>query len=322
MKPISRLLGAIAALLVAFAAQAQDYPTKPIQLITPFSPGGTTDLVARIIAEKMTANWGQTVVVDNRTGANGMIGTEVASRAAPDGHTLVIVISNHVLYKYVTAKVPFDPLKDFEPVIHIARMPSVGVLHPSVPVPANDMKAFLAYAREKGPISFGHGGIGHSAHLVMLMFSQMSRIPFEHVPYKGGGPAIADVVAGHLPMTAAAVATVSARLREGKVKPVFVTSAQRQASIPDTPTLVESGFPGLVANEWWGILAPAGTPRGIVDKINAEVVRIFNLPDVKERIAKVDMEYVGSTPDAFRTYLQDESEKWGKVLTDAGVKPE
>ncbi|MDP3138519.1 MAG: tripartite tricarboxylate transporter substrate binding protein [Burkholderiaceae bacterium] len=324
MKIPLRLIGAMLSLCGAMLAQAQTgaYPNKPIRLVMPFAPGGTTDLVARIISEKMTTSLGQPVIVDSKPGASGMIGTDLVAKAAPDGYTIAIVISSHVLHEYLNKKVPFDALKDLQPVVLVSRMANVLVANPSFPVPANDVREFVAHAKAKGPLSFASAGNGQSAHLATMRFAQAAGIELNVVPYKGGGPAITDVVGGHVPITTAAVFTVSSHLRSGKVKPIFVTNARRLPLMPDTPTLVESGYPGLVGHEWWGILAPAGTPAAIVSRLNAEINRIFALPDVKERVARVEMEIIGGSAADFGKFMSDEHEVWGKVAKAAGIKPE
>ena len=316
-------LFAVAALVAAAPAvfaQAQNYPAKPIRLITPFPPGATTDALSRIIGQKMQESWGQNVLVDNRAGATGMIGTDLAAKSPPDGYTLVNVISTHVLHRHLFKKVPFDPIKDFEPVILLARVTNLLVVHPSVP--AKTVKEFIAFAKSKGDLVYATSGTGSSNHLSAEMFKQAAGIKMDHVPYKGGAPAVTDLIGGQVPIMMASFLTGSPHARAGKIRPIFVTSAKRQAGLPDVPTLKESGFPTFEADEWWAILAPAGTPKDIITKLNTEIVRIFALPDVKERLTQLGIDYIGSTPEGLAKYMRDESAKWEKVIKNAGIKPE
>jgi len=324
MKSALRLLCIVVSLFAGSITQAQPlaYPNRPIRLIVPYGPAGTTDLLARIISEKVTPNWGQPVIVENRAGGNGLIGTEAVARAAPDGHTIVLVVSNHVTYEFLNRKLPFDPLKDFEPVVYLATTPIVLVAHPSFPVPANDVKQFIAYAKSNQPVNYALSGRGQESQLIMEMLSQAAGLKWNTIVYKGGSPAMQDVVAGHVPITPGVIGTASSFLRAGRVKPIFVSSARRQSSLPDTPTLAESGYPDLVIQVWWGLLAPAGTPSQIVKQLNAEINRIFNLPDVKERLAKVDVEYIGGTPEEFGKVMREDSRKLGNVMKAAGIGPE
>ncbi len=323
MSPLLRLPALAVMLLVVGAAfaQVQNYPNRPIRLITPFPPGATTDALSRIIGQKMLENWGQNVLVDNRPGATGMIGTDLAAKSAPDGYTLVNVISSHVVHKHLFKKVPFDAIKDFEPVILLARVTNVLVVHPSVPV--FNVKEFIAFAKaRKGQLVYATAGTGSSNHLSAEMFKQAAGIDMEHIPYKGGAPAVTDLIGGQVPIMMASLLTGSPHARAGKIRALFVTSAKRQRVLPDAPTLQESGFPGFEADEWWAILAPAGTPKDIVSKLNTEIVRIFDLPDVKKRIADLGIEYIGSTPDELGKFMRDEAVKWEKIIKTAGIKPE
>ncbi len=316
-----KLLAIAVFTLFASAANAQQYPNRQIRLITPFPPGATTDALSRIISQKMGEAWGQTVLVDNRAGATGMIGTDLAAKSAPDGYTLVNVISSHLVHKHLFKKVPFDALADFEAIIHLARVTNILVVHPSVP--ARSVKEFVDFAKaRKGQLVYGTSGTGSSNHLSAEMFKQAAGIQMEHIPYKGGAPAVTDLIGGQIPVMMASFLTGSPHARSGKVRGIFVTSNARQKLMPDLPTLKESGYPAFEADEWWGILAPAGTPKDIVTRLNTEIIRIFALPDVKERIAALGIDYIGSTPEGFTKYMRDESVKWEKVIKAAGIKPE
>jgi tripartite-type tricarboxylate transporter receptor subunit TctC len=304
-------------------AQVDNFPSRPIRFINPFQAGATTDVLARIVSEKMSANWGQPVVVDNKPGAGGLLAAELTAKAPPDGHTIVAVISSHVVQKNLVKNVPFDALKDFEPVVMLARTPLVLLTMNSMPV--KTVPEFVTYARQQGQagktLTYGSSGIGAAVHLTTELFKQVAQVPMEHVPYKGGAPAMADLLGGHVPVVMSGLYTASQAIQAGKVKPLAVTTATRLARYPNIPTMQET-YPGFVEDEWWVVLAPAGTPKAIVNKLNAEFTRIFSLPEVKEKIAALDIEYIGGTPADAAAYMQSKSAKWDKVLQQAGIKPE
>jgi tripartite-type tricarboxylate transporter receptor subunit TctC len=322
MRHIATRVLTLFALVAAFASPvaAQTYPSKQIRLITPFPPGATTDALSRIIGQKMQESWGQTVLVDNRAGATGMIGTEIAAKSPPDGYTLVNVISSHVVHKHLFKKVPFDSVNDFDPIILLARVTNVLVVHPSVP--ATNVKEFIAFGKARPGLVYGTSGTGSSNHLSAEMFKQVTGVKMDHIPYRGGAPAVTDLIGGQIPIMMASLLSGSPHARAGKIRAIFVTSAKRQPVLPDTPTLKETGFPDFEADEWWGILAPVGTPKDIVAKLNTEIARIFALPDVKERIAALGIEYIGSTPDGFGKFMRNEAVKWEKVIKSAGIQAE
>ena len=312
---------AVCGFVIASAQAQTSYPNRQIRLITPFPPGATTDALSRIISMKVQESWGQTVLVDNRPGATGMLGTDIAAKSQPDGYTLVNVISSHVVHKHLFKKVPFDALNDFEPILLLARVTNVLVVHPSVP--AHSVKEFIAFARARqGQLVYGTSGTGSSNHLSAEMFKQATAIKMDHIPYKGGAPAVNDLLGGQIPVMMASLLTGSPHARAGKIRALVVTSAKRQPVLPDTPTLKESGFPDFEADEWWGILAPAGTPRDIIAKLNTEIVRVFSLQDVKKRIAGLGIEYIGSTPEQFGQFMRAEAVKWESVIKSAGIQPE
>jgi tripartite-type tricarboxylate transporter receptor subunit TctC len=304
-------------------AQVDNFPSRPIRFINPFQAGATTDVLARIVSEKMSANWGQPVVVDNKPGAGGLLAAELTAKAPPDGHTIVAVISSHVVQKNLVKNVPFDALKDFEPVVMLARTPLVLLTMNSMPV--KTVPEFVTYARQQGQagktLTYGSSGIGAAVHLTTELFKQVAQVPMEHVPYKGGAPAMADLLGGHVPVVMSGLYTASQAIQAGKVKPLAVTTAKRLARYPNIPTMQET-YPGFVEDEWWVVLAPAGTPKAIVNKLNAEFTRIFSLPEVKEKIAALDIEYIGGTPADAAAFMQSKSAKWDKVLQQAGIKPE
>jgi tripartite-type tricarboxylate transporter receptor subunit TctC len=318
------LVVALAAAAAAPAfAQAENFPSKPIRFINPFSAGATTDVVARVVAEKMQANWGQPVVVDNKPGAGGLLAADLTAKAPPDGHTLVAVISSHVVQKNLVKSIPFDAIKDFEPVILLVRTPLVLLTVNSLPV--KTVPEFVSYAQQKAkegkPLTYGSSGIGAAVHLTTEYFKQVAQVPMEHVPYKGGAPAMADLLGGHIPVVMSGLYTASQAIQGGKVKPLAVTTAKRIQRYPNIPTMQET-FPGFVEDEWWVVLAPRGTPKPIVNKINAEITRIFALPDVKEKMAALDIEFMGGSPEEAASFMQAKSVKWDKVLQQAGIKPE
>jgi tripartite-type tricarboxylate transporter receptor subunit TctC len=225
------------------------------------------------------------------------------------------------VHKHLFKKVPFDAIKDFEPVVLLARAANILVVHPSVPV--HNVRDFIAFAKaRKGQLVYGSAGTGSSNHLSAEMFKQAAGIDMEHIPYKGGAPAVNDLLGGQIPVMMASMLTASPHVRAGKIRALVTTSAKRQRVLPDVPTLQESGFPGFEADEWWAILAPAGTPKEITSKLNTEIVRIFDLPDVKERIGNLGTEYIGSTPDGLGKFMRDEAVKWEKIIKNAGIKPE
>jgi tripartite-type tricarboxylate transporter receptor subunit TctC len=317
-----RLLVTAAALFCSAAAIAQaDYPTKPIRLVTPFAAGATTDAISRIISERMQADWGQPVIVDNKPGAAGLLGTDIVAKAPPDGYTLVNVISSHVVHKDLVRQVPFDALRDFEPVIHLARTPLTLVVSNKLPV-ANTQEFVALMKKNPGKYGYGTSGIGSAVHLTMEQFKQLADIDLPHVPYKGGAPALQDLLGGHIEVVMSGLFTVTQALKANQIRALFVTGAKRSPIFPEIPTAQESGFPGFVADEWWGILAPKGTPPAIVAKLNAEITHIFNQPDIKAKIDQLGIEFIGGTPAQFGEFMQKEAPKWSAVLKKAGVKPE
>ncbi len=307
----------------ACAAQmAADYPNRPIRLVVPFAPGGSTDIVARLLAQKMTEQWGKQVVVDNRSGANGAIGMEIVARASADGHTLVLgYIANLGTGPALNPKLPYDAIKDFAPISHIVSAPSIAVIHPAVP--AKNLQDIIALARAKpGAIAFGTAAVGSIGHLSGELINRMAGITMQHVPYKGGGQAVIDVLAGQIPMVIIGMTAVTPHVRSGRLRPIATTGARRSFAFPDVPTVAEQGFPGFAADAWYGILATTGTPRPIIDKLHGEVVRIMKLPEAKERMANVGFEIVGSTPEEFAKLIHEEIPKWTKIVREAGIRAE
>lgn len=313
---------AIVALSIAPAlAQTAPYPNRPIRLVTPFPPGGATDVLSRIISERMQEDLGQPVLVDNKGGAAGMIGTDFVAKSPPDGYTIANVISSHAIQQYLYKSVPYDYIKDFEPVILYARSALAFVVPADLPV--NNVKEYIAWVKASGkPVSYGTSGVGAAVHLAMESFAQAAGLNLQHVPYKGGGPAVQDVLGGHIPGVMLGLSTVAQYVKAGKLKALFISSARRHKEFPDVPTLQESGFPGLVVDEWWAILAPAGTPRPIINTLNAEIAKIFARPDVEEKISKLGVEFIGSTPAQVGEFMQAESARNAKVIKSARIEPQ
>ena len=303
-------------------AQAADYPARPIRFVVPFAPGGSTDTVARLIAQKMTEQWGKQVVVDNRAGANGMIGMEITARAVPDGYTLVLAyIANLGTGPALIPNLPYDPIKDFAPISHVVSAPSIAVIHPGVP--AKNLQDVLALARAKpASISFGTAAIGSMGHFSGEMLNRLANVQMQHGPYKGGGQAVIDVLAGQIPMVIIGMSAVTPHLRAGRLRAIATTGPKRSFAFPEVPTVAEQGFPGFSTDSWYGVLTTAGTPRPIVDKLYRETVRSVKTPEGQERMANVGFEVVASTPDEFAKLIADEIPKWKKIVREANIKAE
>lgn len=319
MESLSAKLGLCALLLVAVLANAQSYPAKPIRIVIAFAPGGGSDAVSRLIGQKITESWGVQVITDNRPGAAGIIAGDLVAKAQPDGYTLGNLISSHVVLPSLYRKVPFDPITDFTPIIMLMRSPNVICVHPSLPV--RSIKELVALARARpGSLVFGSAGIGGSNHLTGEMFRLAVGIDIQHLPYKGGGPAAADLVGGHIPMTVSSIGTVVPYIQAGRIRALAVTSTKRQVVLPDVPTLDESGYPGFDAAEWWVVLGPANMPKDIAQKLNTEIDRIMRLPDIQKWLTNLANEYMGSTPEQAGAYMRSEMNKWSKVVQSAGIK--
>jgi len=305
----------------ALDAQAQAYPGRPIRFVVPFPPGAATDTVTRILGVKMTESWGQPVLVENRPGATGMVGAAVVAKSPPDGYTLVNVISSHVVHPSLVLKVPFDPIADFTPIVMLMRSPNLFCVNLGLPV--HSVAELVANAKANpGKLSFGATGVGGSNHLTGELFKIAAQVDIQAVPYKGAAPAISDAIGGQIPMVISTIASVGPMVKAGRLRAIAVSSARRDPSFPDVPTLAESGYPGFDASEWWAILGPAGMPAEVVAKLNAEIDRIMKLPDVKARSAELGIEYIGGTPDEARAFMKSEMDKWSKVVRSAGLKPE
>ena len=318
---ISRLW--CAALLAACSggAAAQAYPAKPVRIVVPSSAGGGTDIVARIVAPELSKRLGQQVIIDNRPGAGTMIGIEIAAKSPPDGYTLLMGLSTLAINSALYKKVPYDPVKDFAPVTVAVSSASIIVVHPSVP--ARTVKELIAFARARpGQMNYASAGSGTYPHMTMELFLSMAKLKMVHIPYKGTGPAMIDIVAGHTSVMAATILTGMPQIRAGRLRPLGISSAARSAIAPEIPTVSEAGLPGFESVQWYGLLAPAQTPQEIVTRLHAEMARILQQPEVKERFAGDGADPVGNTPDEFARYIQSELVKWAKVAREAGIKQE
>lgn len=324
LKRICKTLCTVVYVASAFAAghsQAQQaYPTKPIRMICPFPPGGTTDVVARLVAQKLTEAWGQQVVVDNRPGAGGIIGTEIVAKAAPDGYTVLLgSITTHAVNPALYKKLNFDPVKDFAPVSLVVSSPQLLAVHPSVA--AKSVKELIALAKAKpGQLNYASAGTGTSPHLTFELFKSMAGIDVVHVPYKGTGPAITDLIGGQVQMMITGVVALMPHVKSGKLRGLGVTSAKRVAALPDLSTIIESGIPGFDVSSWFGVFLPGGTPKPIIAKMNAEIRKILEVPEVRQRLIGQGADPASNTPEEFAAYVKAEMARWGKVVRDTGAK--
>ena len=314
--------GCVALLLAASAvAHAQGYPSRPVRLIVPTSPGGGTDISARMIAPKLAEYLGQQIVVDNRPGASTMIGVELVARAAPDGYTLLMGISSLAIAPYIQTKVPYDAVKDFAPVSQVVVLSNLMVSHPSLP--ARAVKELVAFARTRpGQINFAAGSVGSNPHLAMELFLSMTGLKMVHVPYKGQGPALIDLMAGHVSLSMANMLSALPHVKNGRLRAIGVTGAKRASIAPGIPTIAEAGVPGYEVVQWFGVLAPAHTPRDIIARLHAGIVRVVQDPAIRERFSSDGAETVGSTPEEFAAVIRADLSKWSKVIKDAGIKRE
>ena len=314
-----RLLALVLA-LAATLASAQSYPNRPIKLIVPFAPGGSADLVGRLLAQQMSESLGQPVVVENKGGASGMLGNEYVAKSPPDGYTLTVgtlgpFAVNQTLYEHV----PYDNIRDFAPITLTGISSHILVAHPSVPV--TNVNELIALARQKpGQLTFASSGTGNATHLTFELFKARAGIDIVHVPYKGGGPAMADLVGGQVLFSFASMASAVPFVRAGRLRAIAVSGGERSALFPDVPTVAESGLAGFASEDWQGILAPAKTPPDIVQRLNAEIGRILLLPEVKAKLTAAGFDPKPSTPEWFAQFIQAETRKWAKLLKGIGIK--
>ncbi len=306
--------------LVSAHSGAQDYPTKPVRLIVPFAAGGGTDIIARLVGQKMTESLGKTFIIDNRAGANGIIGTEIVAKAPPDGYTIMLgTTATHAINISVYAKLPYDPVKDFAPITNLAYSAFIISGHPSIP--AKSIKELIGLARARpGQISYASAGLGNSTHLAGELFCMLAGISMVHVPYKGSGPAMADTLAGQTAVIFDSMQASIPHIKLKRLRPLAITAMARSPVIPELPTIGEAGVPGAEAGSWYGMLAPGSTPRAVVMKLNTEILKALALPDVRDRLATVGVEPIGNTPDQFAAEIQSEILKWGKTVRIAKVR--
>jgi len=316
-----RKLAALAALVFAGATWAQTYPAKPITIIVPFTPGSATDVAARLVGEKLNAAWGQPVIVDNRPGAGGTIGIAQTARAEPDGYTLAVVSTGHVVNPVLYKDLPYDTLKDLAGVAPIASLPSVLVVAPGLGV--KNVKELVALANAKpGALNYGTAGVGSAAHINSEKFNHAAGIKAVHIPLKGTPPILAETMAGRVHFAWVPSLGSMGLLKDGKRGALAVSTPRRIAALPEVPTIAEAGYPGGEFNFWVGMLAPAKTPREVVAKVNAEVNKALKLPEVIDRLAKLGAEPMSMTPAAFDAFIRHEHDELGKIMRDAGAKPQ
>ena len=298
-----------------------NYPARPIRLVVPSSPGGGTDITARIVAPKLSELLGQQIVIENRSGAGTMIGGEIVARSPPDGYTLLMGVSTLAINPAIYKKVPYDALRDFAPVSQVVSLPNILVTHPSVP--AKNVKELIALAKSRPrQLNYASAGVGTSPHLSMELLLVMTGVQMVHIPYKGSGQGVIDVLAGQVTVMAPSILTALNYTKAGRLRAMGVTGAKRAAGAPDVPTIAEAGVPGYEATQWFGVLAPAKTSTDIVNRLHKEVVAAVNSADVKERLVADGADPVGSSPAEFQAYIRSETEKWAKVVKQAKITPE
>lgn len=318
VRQICRVALVSAFLSITTSVVAQSYPNKPIKLIVPFAPGGFTDVVARILGQKLSVSLGQAFVIENKAGAGSTIGTDFVAKASPDGYTLVMISTTHVISPAIYPKLPYDPIKSFTPVSKLVDSAYVLLVNPKVP--ANNVAEFVALAKASpDKIHYASSGNGSAQHLMGGMFASMAGVKLKHVPYKGSGGAANDLVAGVVESSFAGVPNAMAQVPAGRLKALAVTTSKRIPQLPDVPTMQEAGVPGYSASVWLALLAPAGTPKDIVAKLNAEIAKVMNAPDTKKELFAAGVETDLSTPEALNTLMAQDLERWGKVVKEAGI---
>jgi tripartite-type tricarboxylate transporter receptor subunit TctC len=316
---LASILAAAALALAPFAAHAQAWPTKPVKMVVPFAAGGATDVVARLLAQKLTDVWGQSVVVENRTGAGGNIGADAVAKSTPDGYTLLltsgaIVTASQYMYK----SMPFDPAKDLIPITNVATGPQLIVVTPALPV--KDLRELIAYAKANpGRINYGSAGIGSQTHLAAENLAYAAGVEFTHVPYKGESAALADLMGGQIQLATSNFAASSALARDGKIRALAVTSRERNAQMPDVPPAADV-LPGYESQGWFGLMAPTGTPKEVVDKVYRDTAKIVHTDEFRARVVQLGMEPVGNPPGEFGAAIREQSARWAKIIKERGIK--
>lgn len=321
MQVRSMLARTVALLFVTMSAHAvaQTYPAKTIRYVVPFAPGGATDTLARVVGQKLNSAWGVPVIVENRPGAGGNLGTEVVAKAPADGHTLLMAINSHAINASLYSKLPYDPIKDFAPVTLVATSPNVLVVHPALP--AKSVKELIALARARpGELTYASAGAGSGAHLAGELFKTMTKVKMLHVPYKGAGALIVELVGGQVSMSFVALPVAHPFMQAGKLRALAVTSASRSSLVPKIPAVAESGLSGFDVVSWFGTLAPAGTPRDVIAKLNTEIAKILQMPDVKERMNALGLELHGGSAEEFGKFIKADWAQWDKVIKSIGIR--
>src|SRR5690349_7374116 len=318
---LNKIIYLVIFLAVAADGLAQGYPAKPVRVVVPSSPGGGTDIIARIVAPELSKRLGQQFVIDNRPGAGTMIGIEIVAKSPADGYVLLMTPSTLAINSALYKKVPYDPVHDFAPITELISSPSIIVVHPSVP--AKTTKELVALARSRpGQMNYASAGAGTYPHRTMELFQWMAKIKMVHTPYKGTGPAMIDMLAGNTAVMAGTILSVMPQVRAGRLRALGISSEKRSPIAPEIPTVSEAGLPGFEAVQWYGFLAPAKTPREIVTRLHTETARILQQPETRERFAADGADPVGNTPEEFARFVHDELVKWAKVARGAGIQPE
>ncbi|MFO1305791.1 MAG: tripartite tricarboxylate transporter substrate binding protein [Burkholderiales bacterium] len=319
MQRLARLAVMLALAALPCAVLAQPYPAKPIRIVAPSTPGDAPDVIARLVADKLTAALGQQVIVENKPGAGGVVGSDYVAKSAPDGYTLIMGnAGSHGINAAVYSKLPYDIQRDFVPVSQVAVAPNVMVVNPSVP--ANTVAEFIAYAKANpGKLSYASGGNGSSAHMSMELFKSMAGLDIQHVPYKGSSPALTDLVAGQVVVFIGNMPPTVPLIKAGKLRPLAVTTRSRSALMPELPTISEAGLPGYETVAWFGVLAPAGTPPDVVNKLSAEIAKIAKSPEMREKLVAMGAEPVGSTPEEFKAVIDRDIAKWKPLAQKVGI---
>ena len=320
MRTLNKTLMALLLLNYAGLVHAQSYPAKPVRLIVPFTPGGSTDILARTLAQQLTVAWNQQVLVENRAGAGGTIGADAVAKAAPDGYTLLMghigtLAVNVALYP----KLPYNPTRDFSPVSLVAIVPNVLLVHPSVPV--KSVQEFLAYVRANpGKVNYGSGGNGSAAHLAVEYFKLQTKTDFVHIPYRGTGPMVTDLLAGQITMTMTGVLPTLPHIQSGKMRALGVSSTKRVSALPNIPTVGEAGVPGFDATQWYGLVAPAGTPRAVIEKLNTDTRAAMQSKEIRERLESEGAIAESNSPEQFAAFIAAEIKRWGAVVRASGMQ--
>ena len=316
-----RVAWLVVAVLVALSANAQTYPSKPIRFVSPYPPGGANDILARIISPRLGEFLGQQLVIENRGGATGNIGAEYVAKAPPDGYTILMGQASNLTINVSLMKMPYDPVKDLAPVTLVATTPNLLVVHPSLPV--KTVKDLVALAKVKpGTINYASSGSGSAGHLAAELFKRVAHIEMVHIPYKGAAPALTDVVAGQAQLYFTSPISAQPFVKGGRLRMVAVTSLKRSSSMPDIPTVAESGYPDFEVVSWWGVLTPAGVSKDVLSRLHTEITKVLALPETKTKFADQGADVASDTPEQFAAYIKSEIAKWGKLIKELGVKSE